>query len=241
MGANSLRTSVGALTFAPARSSTSPPGRTLTLKPNLKPLVFLLCLVPLAALAWQGITGGLGANPVEAITHHTGLWALRLLMVTLALTPLRLLTGWSGALRYRRMTGLFAFFYALLHFLTYLGLDQQFAWGDIATDILERPYITVGFAALVILVPLAATSTNAMVRRLGARRWLRLHRLVYVSGLLGALHFLWLVKADIREPVLYLALFVILMVLRAPTLRRFLPGAAAGRSVRSRGRTDPQM
>lgn len=209
------------------------PGRLLTLKRNLKPLVFLLCLAPLAALIWRGVVDGLGANPVEAITHHTGLWALRLLMATLALTPLRLLTGWSGVLRYRRMVGLFAFCYALLHFITYLWLDQHFAWGDIAADILERPYITMGFSALVILVPLAATSTNAMVRRLGARRWLRLHKLVYVSGLLGALHFLWLVKADIREPVLYLALFVMLMALRTPTLRRFLPGAAAGRAMRS--------
>lgn len=197
-------------------------------------MVFLLCLVPLAVLIWRGFADGLGANPVEAITHHTGLWALRLLMATLALTPLRLLTGWSGALRYRRMVGLFAFFYALLHFVTYLWLDQHFAWEDITADILKRPYITVGFSALVILVPLAATSTNAMVRRLGARRWLRLHKLVYVSGLLGALHFLWLVKADIREPVLYLALFVMLMALRTPTLRRILPGSAAtGRAMRS--------
>lgn len=205
-----------------------------------KPFVFLLCLAPLMALAWRAMGDGLGANPVEAITHHTGLWALRLLMATLALTPLRLLTGWRGVLRYRRMVGLFAFFYALLHFVTYLWLDQHFAWGDIATDILKRPYITVGFGALLIMVPLAVTSTNAMVRRLGARRWLGLHRLVYVSGLLAALHFLWLVKADIREPVLYLALFVMLMALRTPTLRRFLPGTAVGRAERSRGRTGPR-
>ncbi len=215
-------------------------GRILPPQRYLKPVVFLLCLAPLVALVWRGMGGDLGANPVEAITHHTGLWALRLLMATLALTPVRLITGWSGVLRYRRMVGLFAFFYALLHFITYLWLDQHFAWGDIATDILKRPYITVGFGALVLLVPLAATSTNAMVRRLGARRWLRLHRLVYVSALLGTLHFLWLVKADIREPVLYLALFVMLMALRTPTLGRFLPGAAAGRGARPRGRTGPR-
>lgn len=188
----------------------------------LKPLIFLLCLVPVAALVWRGLAGELGANPVETITHETGTWALRLLLITLAVSPLKLITGRGAVLRYRRLLGLFAFFYALLHFTTYLWLDQHFAWGEVAADIVKRPYITVGFAALVLLVPLAATSTKAMVKRLGARRWLLLHKLVYLAALLACLHYLWLVKADIRGPVLYLAIFVILMALRSGPVRRRL-------------------
>lgn len=211
----------------------SRPSRIHTL---LKPLVFLACLAPFAALVWWGLAGDLGANPVETVTHHSGTWTLRLLMATLAVTPLRLVAGWGAVLRYRRMLGLFAFFYAVLHLAAYLWLDQHFAWRDIAEDILKRPYITVGFTAFLLLVPLAVTSTRGMVRRLGAQRWLALHRLVYISGLLGCLHFLWLVKADLREPVLYLAIFVMLMGLRTPVARRWLEH---GRGARRRRATAP--
>jgi len=183
-----------------------------------KPLVFLLCLLPLAFLVHRGIGGEIGPNPVEAVTHFTGEWALRLLLVTLAVTPLRRMTGQGWLLRFRRMMGLFAFFYASLHLLTYLWLDQFFDLRAISEDVLERPYITLGFAAFLLMVPLAATSTRGMVRRLG-RRWKTLHRAVYAIGLLGVLHFLWLVKADITEPAVYGLVLAILLALRLPVDR----------------------
>lgn len=179
----------------------------------LKPALFIACLLPLAwmlLLAWQD---ALGANPIEEITHRTGDWTLRLLLMTLAVTPLRRLTGWSWVIRLRRMLGLFAFFYALLHLVTYLWLDQFFLWAEILHDVIKRPFITVGFAAFVILAALAATSTNAMMRRLG-RRWTQLHRAVYVAAILGVLHFWWLVKADLREPAVYAAVLALLLGLR---------------------------
>jgi len=189
----------------------------------LKPLVFALALVPLGLLVWRGFAGELSADPIEDVTRVTGENALRLLLITLAVTPMRQLTGWNPLARFRRMLGLFAFFYAALHFTTYVWLEQALDWPAIVEDILERPYITVGFTALVLLVPLAATSTNAMVRRLGGRRWKRLHQLVYVATLLGLLHFLWLVKADTREPLIHLAVFAVLMACRLPVLSRRLP------------------
>lgn len=178
-----------------------------------KPLVFLLCLLPLALLLWDGFHDALGANPIETITHRTGDWALRLLLVTLAVTPARRLLGWGWALRLRRMLGLFAFFYASLHFLTWLVLDQFFDWEAILKDIAKRPYITVGFSAYVLLIPLAVTSTKGMMRRLG-RRWVQLHRLVYLIAVLGVLHYLWLVKADYLQPVIYALVLAILLGLR---------------------------
>jgi sulfoxide reductase heme-binding subunit YedZ len=168
----------------------------------LKPAVFVLCLVPLGLMVFDGFTGGLGVNPVEAITHRTGDWTLRLLLVTLAMTPLRRLSGWGWPLRVRRMLGLFSFFYACLHLLTYVWLDQFFDLWAIVEDVIERPFITVGMLAFVGLIPLAVTSTNGMMRRLG-RRWKVLHRLVYAVAILGVVHFWWLVKADVREPLLY--------------------------------------
>jgi sulfoxide reductase heme-binding subunit YedZ len=172
-----------------------------------KPLVFLLGLLPLAGLFWQG----LGVNPVETLTHHTGEWGLRLLLITLAITPLRRITGWAWVVRFRRMLGLFAFFYASLHFATYLVFDQFFDLPAIAQDVLKRPYITVGFAAFLSLIPLAVTSTNAMMKRLGGRRWQRLHRLVYLIGLLAILHYLWLVKADLTRPLAYAVVLALLL------------------------------
>ena len=175
--------------------------------------LFVLCLLPAAWLAWQVLLGDPGPDPVEHIVHETGAWTLRLLLLTLAVTPLRRFSGWNGLIRLRRMLGLYAFFYATLHFASYLLLDLGAFWSQLLTDIVKRPYITVGFSAWLLLLPLAFTSTNAMMRRLG-RHWQRLHRLSYLITLLGVLHFIWLVKADLREPLLYAALFAVLMLAR---------------------------
>jgi len=191
----------------------------------LKAALFALCLIPLARLAWLGTHRGLGANPIEYITHSTGWWTLSFLLITLSVTPLRRLTGWNWLLRLRRMLGLFAFFYVSLHFTTYIWLDQFFDWRGMLKDIAKRPFITVGFTAFVLLIPLAATSTNAMVRRLGAKRWQRLHRAVYVIATLGVLHFWWLVKKDIREPLLFGTLLGLLFLIRLLYLRRRLTGS----------------
>ncbi|MGD2139730.1 MAG: protein-methionine-sulfoxide reductase heme-binding subunit MsrQ [Burkholderiales bacterium] len=181
---------------------------------RIKAVVFVMCLLPLALLLWRGVSGRLGANPIEFITHTTGWWTLTLLMITLSVTPLRRLLNLPWLLRLRRMLGLYAFFYACLHFLTWLVLDQFFDWNAIVKDVIKRPYITVGFSAFVLLLPLAVTSTNAMVRRLGAKRWQLLHRLVYVIATLGVVHFLWLVKKDIREPALFGAVLAVLLGVR---------------------------
>ncbi len=180
----------------------------------IKAAVFVACLVPFARLGLRAWQHELGANPIEYITRATGWWTLTLLMITLAVTPARKLLAQPWLLRLRRMLGLFAFFYASLHFTTYIWLDQFFDLGDIAKDVVKRPFITVGFTAFVLLIPLAATSTNAMVKRLGARRWQWLHRAVYVIGILGVTHFLWLVKKDIREPLAFIAILACLLGLR---------------------------
>ncbi len=179
-----------------------------------KSLVFLAALIPLAKLAWLGLHTGLGANPIEKITRTTGYWTLTFLMVTLTATPLRSISGWLWPIRWRRMLGLFAFFYASLHFLTYLVLDQFFDWTAIVKDIAKRPYITVGFPAFVLLIPLAVTSTDKMVRRLGGRQWKRLHRLIYVIGIAGVVHFWWLVKKDITEPAQFAVVLAVLLGFR---------------------------
>jgi sulfoxide reductase heme-binding subunit YedZ len=184
----------------------------------LKPAIFVAALVPLALLIWNALNDGLGANPVEAITLETGGWGLRFLLITLLVTPLRRVTGWQTLARIRRMLGLFAYFYLCLHFLTYLVLDAFFDFSYILEDITDRTYITLGFTSFLLLLPLAITSTNAMVRRLGGRNWRRLHRLAYVAATGGVLHFLWLVKADLREPLIYLGLLLLLFLARMPTL-----------------------
>ncbi len=198
-----------------------------------KALVFVLCLVPLAWLFWRGASGAIGPNPVEAVTHATGDWTLRLLLVTLAVTPLRRLTGWVWLVRFRRMLGLFTFFYLVLHLSIYLWLDQFFVWGAIVEDVVKRPYITVGFAAFVLMAPLALTSTRGWMRRLGTR-WKRLHRLIYPIAILGVVHYWWLVKADIGEPAVYAAILVLLLLVRVPFRRLATPGgglpAGASRS-----------
>ena len=181
---------------------------------SLKPALFVVALIPLAYLVFRAVNNHLGANPIETINRYTGDWVLRFLMLTLAVTPLRKLTGWNALLRYRRMLGLFAFFYVCLHFLSWVWLDQFFVLADIIKDVIKRPYITVGFASFLMLIPLAATSTNAMIRRLGAKRWQQLHRLVYLIGIGGVVHFLWLVKSDISEPLVYAAILALLLGFR---------------------------
>jgi len=183
----------------------------------VKPAVFLLCLGPLLRLAagivgWAGVD--LGVNPVETMQDTLGIWGLRLLLATLAITPLRVLAGWPRLLAFRRMLGLYAFAYILLHFLFYLFVDQAFDWQQLAADIVKRPYITVGFTALLLLVPLAVTSTRAAMRRLG-RHWQTLHRLVYPAAVLGCVHFWWQVKADVREPLVYAGIAALLLGWRA--------------------------
>ena len=181
----------------------------------LKTLVFVLSLLPLAYYGWGAWHDALGANPIEAVTRGLGTWALNFLLITLAVTPVRKLTGWHAALRLRRMLGLFTFFYAALHLTSYLWFDQFFDWNEIALDILKRPFITVGMAAFALLIPLAATSSNFAIRRLGGRRWQALHRAVYAIGILAVLHYSWLVKADQSQPLFYGGILLVLLGLRA--------------------------
>ncbi len=180
-----------------------------------KPIVFALCLVPGLLILGDTfeITGSLGANPVEEIQDRLGNWGLRFVMIALAVTPVRRLTGRNWLQRFRRMLGLFAFFYTLLHFLAWLILDQGVLWSAIVEDIVKRPFITIGFAALLVLTAMAATSTNGMRRRLG-RRWQQLHYGVYAVGILGVWHYWWQVKKDIREPLIYAAILAVLLGLR---------------------------
>jgi methionine sulfoxide reductase heme-binding subunit len=178
-----------------------------------KPLVFLAAFMPCAWLAFRTLTGRLTANPIEDIELTTGIWALRFLVITLAITPLRRLTGWNQVIQYRRMLGLFAFFYATIHFLTYLVFDQVVDFDLVFKDVAKRPFITMGFTAFVLMVPLALTSTKGWIRRLG-RRWQMLHRLIYVSGIAAAIHYLWKVKVAIGSPVYYAALIALLLTFR---------------------------
>lgn len=177
---------------------------------RLKPWVFLLCLIPFGQLLCRAYSDDLGANPIDAITRFTGSWALIFLLITLSVTPLRRLSGCNDLIKLRRMLGLFAFFYALLHFATYLVLDHFFDFERIAKDILKRPYVTAGFTGFVVMIALALTSSAAMIRRLG-KRWQQLHRLVYVAAIAGVIHFYWLVKADIRRPAQYGAVLALLL------------------------------
>ncbi|MGA9626699.1 MAG: protein-methionine-sulfoxide reductase heme-binding subunit MsrQ [Bryobacteraceae bacterium] len=179
-----------------------------------KVLVFLLCLAPLFRLAWRVWNQDVTANPTEFIQHFTGDWAIRLVVATLAVTPLRKLLGVPGLIRFRRMIGLFAFFYACLHVLTYLWLDKLFDFPAMLKDVGRRPFITAGFAAFVCLVPLAVTSTAGWIRRLGGKRWRRLHSLVYVTAIAAVVHYYWLVKSDIRQPMLYGTLVALLLAWR---------------------------
>jgi sulfoxide reductase heme-binding subunit YedZ len=223
---------------------------TQTIRWVLKPLAFAGGLAPAAWLIWAALTGGLSVNPLSDITNHTGLWTLRLLAVTLAITPLRRLTGWNNLIKFRRMVGLFAFFYGTLHFLIYTiadrfaGLDFPdgiVSWttvtslvASVGEDVYERPFITIGFLALVCMVPLAATSTAGMIRRLGGKRWQALHRLVYVSAIAGVVHYWWLVKADVTDPRFYAAIVGVLLAFRVWQWRVRAQRAAPARAAFTR-------
>ena len=180
---------------------------------SVKPLIFILLLLPALSLGWGFWQESLGANPLEAIIRGLGDWALRILLLTLALSPLRRLTGWGQLLRLRRMVGLFAYFYAILHLFGYLWFDQFFDWIEIGYDILERPFITIGMVSVLLLTPLAVTSTNGMMRRMG-KQWKRLHQLIYLIGILAVIHFFWMVKLDISEPTLYAIILAVLFAER---------------------------
>lgn len=200
----------------------------------LKLGVWALGLAPLALLARRALGPGLGANPIEAVILHLGRWALILLLATLAVTPLRRMTGWNPLIQARRPLGLFAFLYVVLHLLAYVGLDQFFAWHYILKDVYKRPYVTVGTAALLLLLPLALTSTKSSIRRLG-KRWTTVHRLIYPAAALAVVHFYWKVKADERDPLLFAAILAGLLLLRLPPVRRF--GSAAAATLRTAWRS----
>ncbi len=191
-----------------------------------KIVVFPVCLIPVAHLGLAAYQGNLGANPLEVITHTTGDWTLRFLLITLSITPLRQLTKQYWMIQYRRMLGLFAFFYGTLHFTTYIWFDKFFDWHEMLHDVAKRKFITVGFTAFVLLIPLAVTSTKGMIRRLG-KRWTVLHRLIYVSAIAGVIHYLWLVKADHRLPLTYGAILAVLLAYRV--VKWAGPKLAAGR------------
>jgi sulfoxide reductase heme-binding subunit YedZ len=176
--------------------------------------LFAFALIPLARLLWKALHDGLGANPIEVITHSTGDWTLILILATLAITPLRRITRQYWLISLRRMIGLFAFFYGTLHFLTYIWLDKFFDLHEMFEDIAKRPFITIGFSAYLLLIPLALTSTAWSIRRLGGKNWQRLHRLIYLTGILGVIHYAWLVKADHRKPIEYGIILSILLLYR---------------------------
>jgi methionine sulfoxide reductase heme-binding subunit len=181
---------------------------------RLKPVIFLACLVPLGRLAWRGFHASLGANPIETITHSTGDWTLTFLLITLAVTPLRKLTGQYWLINVRRMFGLYAFFYGCLHLMTYVWLDKFFDVQEMIHDIGKRRFITVGMTAFTLMIPLALTSTKWSIRKLGGKRWRALHRLIYFSAAAGVIHYIWLVKADLKKPLEYGAVLSVLLLYR---------------------------
>jgi sulfoxide reductase heme-binding subunit YedZ len=210
--------------------------RNLLISRWTKAGAFLICLLPLAFLSWRGLHNGLTANPIEFITHATGDWALRFILFTLCVTPLRKLLGLHELIRFRRMLGLFAFFYGCLHFTTYIWLDKFFDLKEVWKDVAKRPYITVGFLAIVLLIPLAITSTAGWIRRLGGRRWQLLHRAIYISAVAGVIHYYWLVKSAVLRPLTYGAIVAVLLLWRL--LEKFWSRPEAGRA--SPARSQPQ-
>jgi sulfoxide reductase heme-binding subunit YedZ len=185
----------------------------------LKVAVFLAALLPLGLLVWKGFHDGLGANPIEVITHSTGDWTMRFLLITLAITPLRRITGWQGWIRFRRMLGLFAFFYGCLHLTTWVWLDKFFNLHDMADDLMKRRFIFLGMTGLLLMLPLAITSTRGWIRRLG-KRWQTLHRLIYFSAIAGVIHYAWLVKADETKPIQYAVILAVLLGIRVVIWQR---------------------
>ncbi len=186
----------------------------------LKAIVFLVCLLPFVLLTVSVLTNSITGEPVETMTHITGEWALRFLLITLAVTPIRRLFNFPDLIKFRRMFGLYAFFYAFCHLLIYIVFDQFFDWGEILDDILERKYIFAGMLALVLMIPLAITSTNGWVKRMGGKNWRKLHKLVYLIGIAAVTHFIWLVKADYTEPAIYALILTILLVYRIVVHRK---------------------
>jgi sulfoxide reductase heme-binding subunit YedZ len=180
-----------------------------------KVLLFVVCLLPLFWVGWRAYHQNLTANPIEYITHFTGDWTLRFLVFTLSVTPLRKLLGLPDLIRFRRMIGLYAFFYGSLHFVTYIWLDKFFDLSEMLKDVVKRPYITAGFTAFLLMLPLAVTSTKGWIRRMGGKRWQMLHRLVYASAVAGVIHYYWLVKSDIRLPAMYGVFVAVLLGYRA--------------------------
>ncbi len=179
----------------------------------IKPVLFILLLLPLVLLAYRFYSEGFGANPIETINRYTGDWALRILLLTLAFSPIIRIFRWNNIIQYRRMFGLFAFFYVCTHVTSYVVLDQFFDFSEIIDDVIKRPFITAGFSALILLIPLAVTSTNKMVERL-QYKWIQLHRLVYIIAILAVLHFWWMVKIDTREPMIYAIILAVLLGIR---------------------------
>ena len=177
----------------------------------IKVVVFLICLVPLGVLIWEAFTGGLGANPTQFLEHATGDWTLRFVAITLSITPLRKILRQPQLIRFRRMLGLFAFFYGFCHFIIYLTFDQIFNLHGIWADVMKRRYITVGFTGFVLMIPLALTSTAGSIRRLGGKRWAMLHRAIYLTAIAGVIHYYWLVKSDVHLPLEYAAVMAILL------------------------------
>jgi sulfoxide reductase heme-binding subunit YedZ len=200
----------------------------------LKPAVFLACLVPAGRLLYSALWGSLGVNPLETLTNETGIWTLRLLLATIAITPLRWLTKWNPIINFRRMIGLFAFFYGTVHFSIYFLFDRSLMFDGLWEDIVLRPYITVGFTAFVLMIPLAMTSTKGWIRRLGGRRWNLLHKLVYVSATLGVLHYWWKVKLDVTNPMFYASIVGVLLGWRVVNAMAKRNAARAGRAVPAR-------
>ncbi|HSS66355.1 MAG TPA: protein-methionine-sulfoxide reductase heme-binding subunit MsrQ [Gammaproteobacteria bacterium] len=202
----------------------------------LKPATFVVALIPFAYLVWGLFFDALGANPVNEFIRETGVWGLRFLLITLCVTPLRRISGWNPVMKFRRMLGLYAFFYSALHLIAYVIFEAELDVIYVIEDAVYRMYITVGWIGLLPLIPLAITSTDGMVRRLGGKRWQQLHRLVYVAALASVGHYLLLVKADLRDPLFYLAILLLLMLLRLPPLARQLsglrPAASSARSAR---------
>ena len=202
---------------------------------GVKAAVWIAALAPLAWLGWRAWTGNLTANPINFLTDQLGLWALRLLLASLALTPLRIVFGWGWPALLRRLLGLFAFTFAVLHFSVWILVDHFFNWAQMAEDIVKRPYITVGMLALLTLIPLAATSTAGMIKRLGAKNWRRLHRLVYVAGVLGVVHYLWLAKVGVKTPWIYAFVLALVLGIRAvEATKRRLKVRSTGRAPVSR-------
>jgi len=220
----------------PSRPSSESPARSGPARHLLRPAVWVLCLSPIAKMAVDGVTGRLGANPIEALLNRLGFWTITWLALSLAATPAKELFGWTAPVRVRRLLGLFAFAYAVLHFAFYVCVDKFFDWRTIGVDLTKRPFIMVGFATLLALLPLAWTSTDGWVRRLGYARWKRLHRLVYAAAGLAVIHFLWRVKADHRRPLAFAFVFGLLLAVRIPGWLR-----ARARSRAASGRTGREL